>query len=152
MNVEIKQLPGLRLAALRHVGPYNRISEAFGRLGELAGRGGLFSGKPTMIALYHDDPEHTPEAELRSDAALVVGEGVALPSGLTEQRIPAGKYAVTTHHGPYEQLPDAWARFKESLSQSKQRTGPGVAHEVYLNNPMEVPKEQLLTELYVPLA
>jgi hypothetical protein len=37
MNVEIKALPALRVATLRHVGPYNRISEAFGRLGPLAG-------------------------------------------------------------------------------------------------------------------
>jgi len=153
MNVEIKHLPGVRVAALRHVGPYDRISEAFARLGDLAGRAGLFNGKPTMLALYHDDPEHTPQAELRSDAAVVVGEAVALPPGLTEQRIPAGKYAVTTHHGPYEQLGDAWARFKNQMfAQSNHRWGAGVAHEVYLNNPMEVAKEQLITELYLPLA
>ncbi len=153
MNVEIKPLPGLRVAALRHVGPYNRISEAFGRLGDIAGRAGLFNGKPTMLALYHDDPEVTPEPELRSDAGVVLGENIALPAGLTEQRIPAGSYAVTTHHGPYEQLGDAWARFMgQWLPQSGRRIGPGVSYEVYVNNPMEVAKDQLITELYMPLA
>ena len=38
MNVEIKHMPALRVATVRHVGPYSRISEAFGRLGDIAGR------------------------------------------------------------------------------------------------------------------
>jgi len=39
MNVEITTRPELRVAAVRHVGPYNQISEAFGRLGDVAGKG-----------------------------------------------------------------------------------------------------------------
>jgi AraC family transcriptional regulator len=153
MNVEIKALPALRVATLRHVGPYNRISEAFGRLGEIAGRAGLFQSKPTMLALYHDDPEVTPEPELRSDAAVVVAENALIPSGLSEQRIPAGRYAVTTHHGPYEQLGDAWSRFMgQWLPASGERLGPGISYEIYVNNPMEAPKDQLVTDLYIPLA
>ena len=152
MNVEIKQLPGLRVAALRHLGPYNRISEAFGRLGAIASEAGLLRAKPIMLALYHDDPEVTPESELRSDAAVVVAEHVQLPPDLTEQRIPAGTYAVTTHQGPYEQLGDTWARFMgQWLPQSGKRLGPGVTYEVYLNTPMEVAKDQLVTELYMPV-
>ena len=153
MNVEIKSLPGRRVAALRHVGPYSRISEAFGRLGEIAGRSGLFTAKPIMLALYHDDPEVTPEAELRSDAGLAVSEDAKIPDGLHEQRIAAGKYAVTTHHGPYEQLGDVWSRFMgQWLPQSGNRLGDGAPYEVYVNNPVDVPKEELITELYLPIA
>ena len=153
MNVEIKQLPAQRVAAVEHMGAYSRISEAFGRLGDIAGRAGLFNDKPKMLALYHDDPQVTPEPKLRSEAGVVVGEGVSLPAGLTEQRLPAGTYAVTTHHGPYEQLGDAWQRFMgQWLPQSGKRIGAGVTFEVYLNTPMDVPKDQLITELYIPLA
>jgi len=153
MNVEKKQLPAMRVATLRHIGAYHRISEAFGRLGEIAGRAGLFNGKPIMLALYYDDPETTPEAELRSDAAVVIGEDAKIPAGLAEQRIPAGRYACTTHIGPYEQLGDAWSRFMGRwLPQSGERMGEGVSFEIYVNNPMDVPKEQLRTELYIPLS
>jgi AraC family transcriptional regulator len=153
MNVEKKQMPALRLATLRHIGPYHRISEAFGRLGELAGRAGILSARPTMLALYHDDPETTPEAELRSDAALVIAEDAKVPQGLVEQRLAAGRYARTTHVGPYEELGDAWSRFMGHwLPESGERMGDGVAFEIYVNNPMEVPKEKLITELYLPLS
>ncbi len=153
MNVEKKQLPAMRLATLHHRGAYNRISEAFARLGEIAGRAGLFTSKPTMLALYYDDPETTAEAELGSDAAVVVAENAKIPEGLAEKRIAAGRFACTTHVGPYEQLGDAWARFMGHwLPASGERMGEGTTFEIYVNNPIEVPKEQLITELYIPLS
>jgi len=78
---------------------------------------------------------------------------VKIPEGLTEQRIPGGRYARTTFVGPYEQLGDAWARFMgQWLPKSGERLGDGVTFEVYQNTPAEVPKEQLKTDLYIPLA
>jgi AraC family transcriptional regulator len=153
MDVEKKQLPGMRVAALRHVGAYNRISEAFGRLGDIAGHAGLLNGKPTMLALYYDDPESTPEAELRSDAAVAIAEDAKIPAGLTEQRIAAGRYACTRHVGSYESLGDTWSRFMGHwLPESGERMASGVSFEIYVNNPMEVPKDQLITDLYLPLS
>jgi AraC family transcriptional regulator len=152
MNVETKNMPAFRVATVRHVGPYNRISEAFGRLGDIAGLAGLFKGKPTMLAIYHDDSETTPEPELRSDAALVVDDNVTIPDGMAEQRLPAGRYACTLHVAPYEQLGDAWGRLMgQWLPQSGERCQNGDSYEIYLNNPMDVPKHELRTELYMPL-
>ena len=153
MDVEIKDMPALRVATVRHVGPYNQIPKAFERLGALAGPAGLLRQSGAMIAIYHDDPESTPQDELRSDAALVVPDGVNLPDGLLEQHIAAGRYAKTVHVGPYEQLGDAWARFLgEWVPASGNRIGDGVSYEIYRNTPAEVPKQELRTELYVPLA
>jgi AraC family transcriptional regulator len=153
MNVEVKQLDAMRVAAVHHVGPYNRISEAFGRLSQLAGKAGLLASRPTMLALYYDDPEVTPETELRSDAGIVVPQSTKLPAGLDEHQLPAGRYACTLHIGPYEQLGDTWSRFMgQWLPQSGERMAEGTSFEIYVNNPSEVPKAQLRTELYIPLA
>jgi AraC family transcriptional regulator len=153
MNVEIKDMPALRVAAARHVGAYSRISEAFGRLGDIAGRAGLLNGKPTLLAVYHDDPKSKPEPELRSDAAIVVADHATIPDGMSEQRLPAGRYACTLHVGPYEQLGDAWGRFMgQWLPESGERSRDGDSYEIYLNNPTDVPKHELRTELYLPLA
>ena len=154
MNVDIKEMPELRVAAVRHVGPYNLISQAFERLGSIVEHRGLFNPPDTMmVGIYHDDPDSTPPDQLRSDAGLVAPGGMVLPEGLTEQRIPAGRYASTVHIGPYEQLGDAWVRFfGEWLPSSGHRLGPGVSFEIYRNTPGEVPKEQLRTEIYIPIA
>ena len=154
MDVEIKEMPELRVAAVHHVGPYNQIPEAFGRLGSIAARAGLFQlAGATMIAIYYDDPETTPQEELRSDAAVVVPENVALPKELNEHRIPGGRYARAVHVGPYETLGDAWARFLgEWLPASGNRIGSGGTYEIYANDPTKVPKSELRTEMYLSLA
>ena len=60
--------------------------------------------------------------------------------------------ARTTHIGGYEGLNESWARLTgEWLEQSGQRLGDGVSYEIYLNTPMDTPKEKLRTELYIPL-
>jgi AraC family transcriptional regulator len=112
MNVTIEDMPERRVATVHHFGPYPRISEAFGRLGAIVGPAGLFRfPEAAMIAIYYDDPETTPADQLQSDAGIAVPVGVALPDGLVEKRLPAGRYARTTHVGPYTQLGDVWTRF-----------------------------------------
>ena len=154
MLIEIQNMPEMRVAAVRHIGPYNAISEAFARLGELAGGAGLVGDPaPTMLAIYHDDPEATSPAELRSDAALVVPEDRALPPELTELRIPAGRYARATHIGPYTLLGDAWARLMgEWLANSEHRVGSAMSYEIYRNTPLSAAPSELRTELYLPIA
>ena len=43
-----------------------------------------------------------------SDAAVTIPEKTAVPEGLTELVIPAGRYARATHVGPYEGLGRTW--------------------------------------------
>jgi AraC family transcriptional regulator len=153
MQVSIITQPELRCGTVRHVGPYMQINEAFARLGELAQPAHLFERPGAMmVALFHDDPDSVPADQLRSDAAVVVDADTPLPEGLTEQRIPAGEYASTMHVGPYEQLGDVWARFMgEWLPASGRRIAGGPSYEVYLNTPMDTPKEKLRTEIRIPL-
>lgn len=153
MEVTVDTLPARRLATVRHVGPYPQIAEAFHRLGAIAAEHGLYAHvEAPMLALYHDDPETTPSAELRSDAALVVRDGITLASSLTEVTLPAGRYARATHRGSYATLGDSWAQLMGVwLPQSSFRVGAGPAYEAYVTDPRTTATPDLLTELYVPL-
>lgn len=153
MDVEIKDKPEMRVAAVRHVGPYNQIHEAFEQLGRIAGPAGAFRPGAAMIAIYHDNPESTPQDQLRSDAAISIPPDAPLPAGLTEHRVDGGRYACTEHRGSYETLGDTWQRFMgEWLPASGHRTGSGVSYELYLNNPANTPTPELRTELCIPIA
>jgi AraC family transcriptional regulator len=155
MEVTIETMPELRVATVHHVGPYARISEAFQRLGDLVGPAGLLQlgEAPMMIAIYYDDPEITPADQLRADAGIAVPEGVRLPQGLEEKRLPKGRYAKTTHVGPYAQLGDTWVRFMgEWLPKSGNRVGEGSSYEVYRNTPNNAAPGELRTDLYLPIA
>jgi GyrI-like small molecule binding domain len=97
MDVEITNMPNLRVAAMRHTGPYNQIPVAFERLGAIAGPAGLFRQPGAEgIAIYYDDPESTAQDRLRSDAGVVVPDGVALPPGLTLRAHAARRSVRTT--------------------------------------------------------
>lgn len=153
MDVTYEYMPALRVAAVHHVGPYNRIGEAFARLGAIAGRAGLLRDGSMMLAIYYDDPEATAPEQLQSDAGITVPDDARLPDDVTEKRLPAGRYARTTHVGPYGSLGDTWSRFMgEWLPGSGQRVGEGTAFEVYRNNPGNAPPDQLRTDLYLPIA
>jgi len=146
--ITIVDQPDIRIAGIRHIGPYMEIGREFGRLG------GLLKGPPPagsqMIAVYHDDPAITAVDQLRSDAALTLSVHNAAPAGLIEQHVPAGRYAKTVHKGGYEGLPDAWKAVKEwAVKNGHTMAHPG--YEIYVNNPMTTEKAELLTEIYMRL-
>ena len=154
MQVDILELPARRLAAVRHTGAYNQVGKAFERLGAIAGPAGLFAHPgAAMFAAFHDDPEDTPVDALRSDACISIPDDVPLPAGTAELRLPAGRYARYTHIGPFEGLGDAWSRVMgEWLPASGQRAAEGPALEHYLSDMRTTPREELRTDLLVPLA
>jgi AraC family transcriptional regulator len=149
MQVEITNRPELRIAAVQHVGAYDRISEAFGRLGAITAQAGLFG---PMVAVYHDDPKKTPAEKLRSDAGITIQPTAKVPAGLKELKIPGGRYARTTYKGPYEALPEVWSQLMgEWLPKSGHRFGDGSSYELYRNDPTNTKPADLLTDLYIPL-
>jgi AraC family transcriptional regulator len=153
MKVEIDTKQSQRVAALTHIGPYNMISQTFARLDAIVQPAGLLAHPGVqMVAIYQDDPESKPAAELRSEAGIVVPAGVELPPELHEIELPAGRYARTTHVGPYDKLGDTWAALMGSwLPASGQRVASGIAYEAYRKMDHSRPDE-LETDLYVALA
>jgi AraC family transcriptional regulator len=151
MSIATETLPELRLAAIRLVGPYQQIGRAFAALHGIITAARLPHRE--LIAVFYDDATVTPAAALRSDAAVIVDEDVALPAGVEERRIPAGRYATVEHAGSYERLAAAWSRFLlEELPRSGHAPRAGVHFEIYRNTPMQVPAAELRTALYAPIA
>lgn len=152
VHIEIVDRPRLRVAAVRHIGSYSKISDAFTQLGELAASADLALLTAQMIAVYHDDPSTTPEAELRSDAGLVIDDGSPIPSTLVEVIVPAGRYAQTIHKGSYKGLAETWKQLLEqSLPSSGYRMATSASYELYLNDPRQAPEDQLRTAIYAPV-
>lgn len=153
MTVAIKDQPELRVGTVRHIGPYKDIGRAFERLGSVVAAAG--HGRPPgsqMIAIYHDDPRTTAVDHLRSDAAMTFPGGAEVTAGLIERHIPAGRYASTIHVGPYEELGQAWAGFRQAVTDAGHREIAGTSYEVYVNDPARTPQTELRTELFIPVS
>ncbi len=79
-------------------------------------------------------------------AAPIEGNGTVLPFEL-----PAGRVATTTHVGPYETLPEAYAALAEQTEALGEAIEMGAPMwEEYLTGP-EAPPEQTQTIVYWPV-
>lgn len=139
------------------VGPYEACGAAWGELMAFAGRAALLPPSAPTVGLVYDDPEITAPEACRYDAGLPISPGrareLALPPGFAVRRVPAGRFAVTLHRGPYATILDTYVGL---LGRWLPRQGLDLADEpvveTYLDAPGSVPESDLRTEVAVRLS
>lgn len=153
MIIDVVDLPKMRVAALRHIGPYHQIGPVFDRLCGIAIVSGWFSlPEACTLMITYDCPDTVPASELRSDAGIVVGADSVLPVDVDELVISGGSYVRGIHIGPYSGLPDAWNVFSAEVRNRGYVTTGTTSIEIYVSDPRSCPVDELLTELYIPLS
>ncbi|EFL51416.1 transcriptional regulator, AraC family [Solidesulfovibrio fructosivorans JJ]] len=152
LEVTIKRLPPLRVACVRHVGPYDQCEAAWVKLCAEAGKRGLFGPDTKFLGVGHDDPQITPPEKIRYDACLTVPEGFAGTPELPVAVVGDGDYATAVIKGPYTLLAGAYAWLCGVWGPDSGREFAGAPSlEFYLNDPKTTPPEEWLTEICVPL-
>lgn len=151
MEVKTVRMPERLVAQVRHVGPYQEASVAWMTLMSWAMPAGVVTPDTEFLGVGHDNPDTTPPEAIRYDAAITVPEGTQAAAPVSVATLPGGNYAMTLHKGPYENLKATYdALFQEMQAQQLHfRMAPCV--EKYLNDPMQTPPEELLTEVYLAI-
>lgn len=152
LNVEMKTIEPMRIAFVRHVGPYNKVGQAWERLCDWAGRNCLMGPNMQFLGACYDDPEVTPAEKIRYDACMTVDGSVEAEGDIGVRTIEGGRYVVTLHEGPYEKLGDTYAAlYGQWLASSEHEPADGPCLEFYLNDPNSTAPEDLQTEVCVPI-
>jgi AraC family transcriptional regulator len=152
MNVIIKHLKPMRVAFMRHVGPYNEVGKTWEQFMMLLGKEGLLGAGPQFIGVCHDDPAVTPLDKLRYDACTIVDQKFRAYGEIGAQMIPGGDYAVLTHFGPYEKLGESYAKLLgQWLPRNGRRLRAAPCLEIYFNSPENTEPEDLITDIHAPL-
>lgn len=152
-NVTFTDFPALRLAAIRHVGPFIGIGAAFDRVQAWGAARGLVGTTTRFLAVYHDDPNSVPLAQCRADAGFSVGPEVAGEGEVRIIEVPASRAAVLRFKGPYAEIEGAYEwMYGTWLPQSGQEPANLPGLEEYLNDPRTTPPADLLTDIILPLA
>jgi AraC family transcriptional regulator len=155
MDITIRTLEPLRVAFVRHLGPYQECGGAWQALMAWAGQRGLLTKDAVCLGVGHDDPAVTEPARIRYDACIVVPDATPVAGGIGIQILPGGEHAVALHRGPYELLP---AVYQEVIGRwipshgrliARERSSP---YEIYRNDARSTLPADLLTEVRVPLA
>lgn len=153
MNVEITTLPRLRVAYVRHVGPYAECGTAWDTLCTALGCQGHLCGPVRFFGLSYDDPLSTPASELRYEACITVDEGFRASGEVQVKEIGGGEYAEVMHHGPHNRLSNTYdALLGQWLPRSGRQLRDEPALEEYLNSPENTAPEDLLTVIRAALS
>ena len=144
--VRVEARFGYRLAVSEHRGSYMDIGRAFSRVRDRVGAGSL------MVAIYADDPDAVPPADLRSTAGTVVDPGTEIHHDLVERMVPAGRYAIMRYIGPYSSMHAAYLwLYGQWLPSSGEEPRDHPIIEEYLTDPATTPPVDAVTDILLPL-
>lgn len=153
LDVEVKDLPELLVAYVRHIGPYQGIDRAFAKLMAWAGPRRLL-GAPgaKLLAVYHDNPDVTESDRLRSSVCVTVPEGMAVGGEIGKMTIPGGLFAVARFEVDKSEFGEAWqALMGDWFPESGYQPDDRMCYEVYLNDPREHPQGKFIIEICEPV-
>ena len=152
MKMTLKEFQPVRVAFMRHVGPYNHVGKTWEQLILFLGKEGFLGGNPQFIGVCHDDPAVTPPRKVRYDACVTVDQHFQPDGEAGVQVIPGGVYAVLTHFGPYSKLGSSYVKLLgDWLPRSGRILRLSPCFEIYFNSPENTDPEDLVTDICAPL-
>jgi AraC family transcriptional regulator len=155
-KVEVKDLPEMEVAYVRHIGPYAGQSELFGRLFmtlmRFAGPRGLMGPDTRMLTVYYDDPSVTDDGKLRIDCCVTVPPNTQPDGEIGRNQLPGGKFAVAR----FEITPDLYGAAWEAvmggwLPESGYQPDDRPCYEIHQNDPKQHPEGKHIVDICVPL-
>lgn len=152
MTVEVRKLPELHVAYVRHTGPYNKIGGAIEKLMGWAGPRGLLRFPETkVLAVYHDNPDVVEASQLTSSACITVPKGTSITGGAEAMTIPGGLFAVAHVEIAHDQFGEAWNALMQWLSTSGYQPDDRMCYEVYLNDHESHPEKKFVVDMCEPI-
>ena len=156
-DVEVKELSDMEVAYVRYVGPYAGNSELFEGLFKklmswAAPRGLLRFPETQIMSVYHDDPNITDEAKLRTSVCITVPAEIKAEGEIGRMKIDGGKYAVAHFELANNEYQDAWnAVYGGWLPESGYQPTDGPPLEIYLNDPQQHPEGKCIVDICIPV-
>ena len=112
-SVEVKDLPHMTVAYIRHIGPYKGDEKLFeslwNRLFAWAGPRGLIGGPHFQsLVIYHDDPNVTGEDKLRMSVCITVPPDTPVDGEIGRMELEAAKYLIARFEVTASEFQEAW--------------------------------------------
>lgn len=126
------------------------MADAFGAVGRFLGRSGVKPAGPPL-AVYRDWDEAAGTMTIDIGVPVAPSDTTRAKGEVHAGQTPSGKALKAVHRGPYPKLRDTYGAL-EAHMKTVALPMPALAWEVYLNDPDTTPADDLLTEIYMPVA
>lgn len=157
LNFEIEEIHDFEVLYLTYQGSYENIkglNKTWMELIQYASEHNLIHDDTIILGEILDDNEITETTHCRYNAAIVLERPLDFsPKGLFKsKRIEKQKYAKFIHKGSHETCVETYNKiYAHWVSNVELEFEDKPTLEFYLNDRDEVPEEDLLTEIYIPI-
>jgi AraC family transcriptional regulator len=153
-GIDVVEVGPQVVVGMRKRGKYGDIAAMIPKVCQFAVEKGVQIQGPPVFVCHEMSQEEVMKAD--KEASADVGVAVAVSAKVEDgaevkcYELPGGKMAKTVHKGPYEECGPTYEELFAWVRQNRKRI-VGPMREIYLNDPNEVPKEEILTEIYAPI-
>lgn len=145
--------PGL-VIGMRKKGSYAQIANMIPTVYEFAMERGAQIAGPPIYVCHETDAEEAKRADASGEADIEVVIPVLKEVDDGDEvkcyRLDGGRMAKIVHRGAYHDVEQAYAKLFAWLAEQGRRIA-GNIREVYMNDPRQVPPEELVTEIFAPI-
>jgi AraC family transcriptional regulator len=151
MKVITRKIKPMRVAYLRHVGPYENVKPTWFDLTARLSADKQLRKRSVFIGMGHDNPSVTPAAELRYDACVTVDEDYEPKKPVELQTIAGGDYAVAKNC-PIGKIKDAFQfLFGKWLARSSRELRALPSFMVFVDVRDAIAPAKRRLDIYMPL-
>jgi len=151
-QVEVKVMPELKLAQIRHQGSYSEIGKTFDKLMKWAGPRGLLNFPKTKTAgIYYDSPRVTEESKMQSSACITIEDGIEVSGEVSKITIPKGRFAVGRFELKMNEYEQAWNSMSLWVPENNFEIRDGYYHEIYHNDASQHPEGKFIVDICIPV-
>jgi AraC family transcriptional regulator len=151
MKVITTKIKPMRVAYLRHVGPYEDVRQTWIDLTARLSADKQIRKRSLFIGIGHDNPSVTPASALRYDACITVDEAYEPKKPVEVQIIVGGDYAVTKNC-PGGTIKDAFQYlYGKWLARSSRELRPAPGFLVFVGARDAVAPRKQRVDIYMPL-
>jgi effector-binding domain-containing protein len=153
-EISIVEVAPQLVLGMRKRGPYRNIALMIPQICQFAVQNGIQLIGPPMYICHETSPEEAKEADRKNNADVEVAVPIAQRGKETDEimcyELPRAKMAKILHKGPYQEETATYEKLFAWIEKNNE-TVNGPIREIYLNDPHEVPEEELLIEIYAPI-
>ena len=156
-SVEVKELPDMTFAYVRHIGPYKGdeglFEQLWGAFCKWAGPRHLLNDSDVMfLTVYHDNPEITDESKLRISVGATVPAKTEVSGEIGKMDLKGGRYAIARFEIDAEGFSDAWtALYAGWLPESGYQPADSPSFEWYHRDPKTHPEGKFDVSICMPV-
>lgn len=149
MEIKIKNVEETHVAYIPAKGSYEQIPELLEEVVGYVMKEELQITEPPY-GIYFNSPMEVAQEELEFEMGIPFIGDADGEGRVKVKNVPAHQVASTVYKGPYGQAAQVYQALIEYAMQNGYEIVGGVK-EIYLNNPMEVSEDELLTEVRFPV-